>query len=266
MTKTPTNQAEPRVDGSAEGEVDRIIEERFFAGREHGVFVDVGAARPDYLSVSARFRARGWEVLAIEPNPAYRPHYERRGIEMLEYACGQRDEDNVAFSVVDSHGTAYGAGAVTFESWSSLGIKDNYAALKKDLDVSKINVKVRRLDTIMKLHAPHVAHIDVVSLDVEGWELEALSGLDFDRYTPSVLVVENLFGDAGYRAFMKQRNYVLWSVIYPNDVYVRSTLLGPVETLVASLKVALSAACDRVRQIRRTFTRSSPTSPSQENK
>jgi FkbM family methyltransferase len=42
--------------------------------------------------------------------------------------------------------------------------------------VRKIRVNVHRLDTILAEHAPEPEHIDVVSIDVEGWELEVLRG------------------------------------------------------------------------------------------
>jgi hypothetical protein len=84
-----------------------------------------------------------------------------------------------------------------------------------------IRVDVRRLDTLLADHASDVERIDLVSVDVEGWELEVLDGLSFERYRPSVLIVENLFGDVAYRDAMAARGYVLWRCVWPNDVYVR---------------------------------------------
>ena len=46
-----------------EGRVVGLVQRAFFAGRGPGVIVDVGAARPDYLSVSAHFRSLGWRVI-----------------------------------------------------------------------------------------------------------------------------------------------------------------------------------------------------------
>jgi hypothetical protein len=124
------------VTNQAEGNVDRIIQQRFFPKHDSGrVFVDVGAARPDYLSISALFRSLDWRVIAIEPNPAFCDLHRKKGYEALQYACGDRDEDNVDFMVVDSHGDEYEHGQVSYESFSSLGIKDSYQALKKDCQI-----------------------------------------------------------------------------------------------------------------------------------
>jgi len=207
----------------AEGDVDRLVQHAFFPGDGTGkVFVDVGAARPDYLSISAHFRSAGWRVLSIEPNPSFCDMHRKKGHEIYQYACGHRDEDDVDFCIVDSHGAMYENGQVTYESFSALAIKDAYASLKENLDVRKIKVNLRRLDTILNKHAPDVRHIDILSIDVEGWELEVISGLNVAAYRPSVMIVENLFDDIKYRTHLETLSYSLWQRIYPNDVYLRN--------------------------------------------
>jgi FkbM family methyltransferase len=213
------------VNFASEGNVDQVVREQFFQNNRSGVFVEVGAARPDYLSISASYRERGWKIIAVEPNPAYQDLYKQFGIEVLPYACGGSDEDGVDFSVVDSHGADYEGGRVTYESFSSLSIKDSYAALKPNLDVKTIKVNLRRLDTIMAQHAPDVRETDIVSVDVEGWELEVLRGLSFSQYKPKVLIIENIFSDKSYRDFMEDRGYHLWRTLQPNEIYVREDIL-----------------------------------------
>jgi FkbM family methyltransferase len=212
---------------SAEGDVDRIVHKRFFPGESTStrVFVDVGAARPDYLSVSAYYRTLGWRVIAIEPNPEFCAMHRSRGHEIYQFACGDHDEDDIDFVVVDSHGTKYEKGEVSYESFSSLAIKDSYAALKSQLDKRTIKVNLRRLSTLLACHIRDVHELEVLSVDVEGWELEVLDGLDMAKYRPRVVIVENLFKDRTYRAFLRRRDYVLWRRIYPNEVYVDRELI-----------------------------------------
>jgi FkbM family methyltransferase len=204
----------------AEGDVDEIVRRTFFAGQKTGVIVDVGAARPDFLSISALYRSLGWRVIAIEPNPEFCRMHRELGYEVLQYACGDRDEDDVEFLVVDSHGAPYANGEVSFESFSSLGIKESYAALKDDLDTRTIQVQLRRLDTILATHAPDVREIDILAVDVEGWELEVLTGLDPRKYRPRVMIIENLFAEEEYRSSLKDLGYLFWRRIYPNDVFI----------------------------------------------
>jgi FkbM family methyltransferase len=216
--------------------VDELVRARFFPHATFGVLVEVGAAHPDYLSVSASFRELSWKVIAVEPNPEFCELHRAQGYEILQFACGDHDEDGVDFSVVDSGGTEYRGGSVSYESFSSLAIKDSYAGLvDSELDVRKIKVDLRRLDTLLEEYAPDVHHIDVLTVDVEGWEREVLDGLDFAKFTPRVLIVENVFGDDEYRDYMRAKGYGLWRYIDPNDIYVASSELRVSDRVMRSI-------------------------------
>ncbi len=210
---------------AAEGEVDRVVLNAFFRGRARGVLVEVGAARPDYLSISASFRDLGWKIIAIEPNPEFCAAHRAKGYDVLEYACSDEDSDSANFFVVDSKGTDYLDGTVSFESFSSLGIKDQFADLyetaKANTNVKTIPVKVRKLDTILIEHEPDLVEIDVLAIDVEGWELNVMRGFTLERYSPKVVILENVFKDLRYTAYMRERGYHLWRTLKPNEIYVR---------------------------------------------
>ncbi len=231
----------------AEADVDKIVQQRFFPAQRSGIFVEVGAARPDYLSNSALYRSLGWTVIAIEPNPEFCALHRERGFEILEYACGDHDEDGVDFSVVKTHGVEYQGGEVSYESHSSLAVKESYARLEPNLDVRKIKVNLRRLDTILRTHAPQVKEIDLLSVDVEGWELEVLDGLDFFEYRPRVMVIENLFRSRKYRAYMCARGYKLWRCIRPNDIYTTDAV-GFCESYGYSLSQWFSRRWNRLKR------------------
>jgi FkbM family methyltransferase len=210
----------------AEGNVDLIVHDTFFRDRKTGVLVEVGAARPDYLSISASYRSRGWRIIAIEPNPNFCAAHRALGYDVLQYACSDEDADDVPFFVVDNRGAQYLDDFVSYESFSSLGIKGGYASLLagSQRTVTTISVQVRRLDTILAQHAPDIDEIDVLAVDVEGWELSVMRGIDLARYRPKVVILENLFSDAGYLSFMCDVGYVFWQHIDLNDVYVRADM------------------------------------------
>jgi|ERR1035441_9223207 hypothetical protein len=102
---------------AAEKDIDRVVREAFFPDGTSGVLVEVGAARPDYLSISASFRERGWKIIAVEPNPEFCALHRANGHYVLQYACSDEDKDNVDFFVVDSNGADYLGGKVSFESF-----------------------------------------------------------------------------------------------------------------------------------------------------
>jgi len=186
--------------------------------------IEVGAARPDFLSIGASFRALGWRVLSIEPNPNFAALHRGLGHEIVEVACGEEDADNVRFFVVNSKGAMYLGGKVTGESFSSLGIRGDYAELFRttNLETTEIKVHVRRLDRIVAESSPPISQIDLISVDVEGWEMEVLRGLSLSRYLPKVLIVEHLRPGPEYENEMRRRGYLLWRRLHPNEIYIRA--------------------------------------------
>jgi FkbM family methyltransferase len=212
---------------SSEGNLDVLLRKHFFPDLGFkGVFVDVGAAGPVYLSNSFSFRELGWKVISIEPNPNFCAEHRKLGHEVLEYACSSEDRDDVAFTIVDQHDLEYMGGKVSYESFSSLGMPDSYAQRYDRTNhvkrtTTEISVKVRKLDTILAQHEPDIRHIDIVSVDVEGWELQVIEGLSLEIFQPKVIVLENLEDEARYRAFMSERSYALRGRIGVNDIYLR---------------------------------------------
>jgi FkbM family methyltransferase len=213
-----------------EGDVDLAVQEAFFADRTYiGTMIEVGAAKPDYLSVSATFRSLGWRVISIEPNPYFCEMQREKGFDVIECACGEADRDDVSFFVVQT-GATYQGQPVTNESFSSLGVRGKYAEMMKSVPttVSEIKVKVRRLDTILRAQANEIGEIDIVCIDVEGWEMEVLGGLTFEVYKPKILIVENLFVEQAYVDYFARKGYALWKRLEPNDIFVRHELLSEV--------------------------------------
>jgi FkbM family methyltransferase len=207
---------------SAEHDLDRLVREAYFEGVTNGVLLEVGAARPDYLSISASFRALGWKIISVEPNPDFCAAHRSAGHEILEYAASDTEADDADFFVVDSQGVNYMGGKVTYESFSSLGIRgkfaDLYETVKDSTTLKTVPVKIRTLDTILATHEPDLRAIDILAVDVEGWELNVLRG--FTRYRPKVVILENLFEDPEYIAFMSARRYRRWRRVENNEIYV----------------------------------------------
>ena len=222
---------------AAENDIDQIVLKQFFAGkagmfRPGGLFgrkrtiIDVGAAQPEYLSISAGFRREGWKVIAVEPNPTFCAAHRAKGYKIHQYACSDRDQDNVDFTLVDSHGAGYHGGEVSNESFSSLGIDGNFAELyegaRDRTSISHIHVNVRKLDTILREHESAVKRVDILAVDVEGWEIKVVDGFSLENYRPKVVILENLFSDEAYYHAMESRGYKFWRNIEPNDIYVRA--------------------------------------------
>ena len=209
-----------------EGDVDRLVRESFFPDGYRGVMVEIGAASPDFLSLGNSFRRAGWRVLSVEPNPVFAEQHRKRGHEIHEYACGEEDRDDVSFTLVEARNLdhKYEGGEITCESFSSLGIRDDFdklfSGLKDRFTTREIRVQARRLDAILDAIAD-LPPVDVVAIDTEGWELECLRGFSLGRFTPKVLIIEDLFGKAALDAYLASQGYARWQRLAPNNVYVR---------------------------------------------
>lgn len=92
--------------------------------------------------------------------------------------------------------------------------------MKDRFSTRTIKVRTRRLDTILA-NVGDLKRLDVLAVDVEGWELECLKGFSFGSLAPKVAIIENLFLDVGMVEFMKAHGYELWRRLEPNDVYCR---------------------------------------------
>ena len=75
-------------------------------------------------------------------------------------------------------------------------------------DNSSIEIQVSTLEKI--LDEVNVKNIDLLSLDVEGYELEVLQGLNFNKYRPTYLLIEiyiNQMNDI--HNYLTENNYKL---------------------------------------------------------
>jgi len=179
--------------------------DKFFNNKKDGIMVEVGAAGPEFLSQSKPFRDIGWRCICIEPNPKFAQMHRDVGNEIYEYACSYEDKDDVNFEMVTQP-----SNGITYESFSSLGIPDNIVKISgysgiECLNIEKIKVNVRKLDTI--LEEAKVSKVDYVIVDVEGWELDVMKGFSIEKYKPKVVVLECIGDNELYHEYMNSINY-----------------------------------------------------------
>jgi FkbM family methyltransferase len=205
----------------AEFNTDKILRDSYFSDTEYkGTFVEVGGATPDFLSMSKHFRESGWRTIVIEPNPNFSQMHRDVGNEIYEFACSYEDKDDVDFTVVKQD-VITSSGVITDHSFSSLEVKDEY--IKKtgfkltDSNTKKIKVNVRKLQTI--LSEIKIEKVDILSIDVEGWELEVMKGIDTNLIKCRYIVLENLYDNISYSDYMTSIGFNLVQKIEYNHVY-----------------------------------------------
>lgn len=197
----------------AEFETDRIVYDTYFQ-RKVGCSVEVGCADPYLYSMSMLFREQGWRCIGIEPNPVFVQKHLDLGHEIYPYAV---TESHVGISDFDLVMIEHGP--FTYESFSSLKVKDSYIEKQGMPDIEVIQVNCKPLDLI--LQEAGVESIDLLVIDTEGWEIEVMRGFSADKYKPKVIVLENWVHESEYTDYMKSIGYNLDQTIEYNYIYVR---------------------------------------------
>ena len=84
--------------------------------------------------------------------------------------------------------------------------------------VDKIRVKNTTLENIFNKHLNKRA-IDLLSIDVEGSELEVLQTNNWKQYSPKVIVVENLNHDLSISSYLSKYDYNLIDKTRMSEIY-----------------------------------------------
>lgn len=193
--------------------VDGILRS-YFPNKQNGVFFDIGAFEPIRISNSFHFEKNGWECYCFEGNTNLIPLLKSIRKNVFNYAIADEDKDSVSFHVV-SNGT-WTAG------YSAIEISEDYKRIFPNgiKSVTVITVPQKTLNTIIEKEIPQVTEIDIVSLDIEGGEFNALKGLDLNKYKPKVMVIENVTDDLNLKNYLEEHGYKLDKQIKYNQYYV----------------------------------------------
>ena len=190
-------RAYARKSYSQEGE--DLILERIFEGKSAGFYVDVGAHHPTRFSNTYRFYKRGWRGINIEPNPAAVELFRRQRKHDINVECGVAEsEGELSYFMFNEPALN------SFDQRLSEGREGNrYKIIKKK------NVPVRRLQRILEESVPGRTHIDFMTIDVEGYDLQVLQSNDWSRFRPTYVLTEEVGFDLGNPTASSIHRYLL---------------------------------------------------------
>jgi FkbM family methyltransferase len=179
----------------------------FFDRKTKGFFVEVGANHPCEWSQTWLLEQNGWRGILIEPQEAYYQllRQKRKNSIVWRAACSSPGKRGEALL----HRPADNPGVATLEK--------NVDDVDVRYDRSE-KVQVVTLDDI--LTAAGRPSIDLLSLDVEGTELDVLEGFDLPAYRPKLILMEDKCQSLRKHRYLSRAGYRLIKRTGFNNWYI----------------------------------------------
>ena len=203
---------------SQEGE-DQILR-RIFERQQTGFYVDIGAHHPMRFSNTYLFYKRGWKGINIDAMPGSMESFRRYRPRDLNLELGIASEGQQLDYFVFNEPALNGFSKELSENRSDGSL--NY----KIQEV--IKVRVVPLSSVLDRHLPPGQHINFMSIDVEGLDLEVLRSNDWSKFRPSIVLAEvlgsslheieqseigQLMSSVGYELYAKCMNTVFFKEV-----------------------------------------------------
>lgn len=235
MAKSVAQKAKELV---LEEEAEKALIRQYFDHKPSGVAVEVGANEPvSPASQSWHLEEKlGWRCVLVEPNPdlAEKARRLRPNAMVLECACVASDDIKqlVLFIPLVNGQEVTGHAAI------AKNIDDHGYCMHRE-----VVVKARTLNDIVE--ESHLSRIDVLSIDVEGAEIDVLKGFDLARHQPHLVLLEDkhvflnkhrLLKSSGYR-LVKRTGLNCWYV--PRDAKRPPQSLSEIVRLMRRLYLSI---------------------------
>ena len=200
---------------SQEGEdliLNRILD------KDDGFYVDIGAHHPFRYSNTYSLFKRGLSGLNIDASP-----------EAISLFKKHRPKDtNLNLGVSDSEGELL---FYQFEDGAYSTFSQNLAEnLLSQMSIklrNKIKIPVQKLSTILKDNLQPGQAIDVMSVDVEGFDFNVLKSNDWGRFKPKIILVElqskNIpeVVDSEINKYLSSFGYILYSKLVHTAIFIQ---------------------------------------------
>lgn len=219
-------------DKQARSLAENIVIRDYFDNKENGYFVEVGANDPtNHGSQSWHLENKlDWHGVLIEPVPEMAEKCRESRPNSILFECVCVDSDHV--------------NKLTLFIPQSINNKENLyskSAIGKNIDDGnyslhkEISVQARTLNSIL-LEA-NANSIDLLSIDVEGAELEVLLGLNLNRYQPSLILLEDKHLYLIKHKYLKKNGYHLVKRTRQNCWYVPKNAKRPPQSVAEKIRL-----------------------------
>ena len=160
--------------------IEEAVVREFFADRDGGVFLDIGANH--YKNGSNTYyleKNLNWSGIAVDALDEFRANWEKNRPNTKFFTAFISDKP-------DAEETIYVAK-------EALGVSSATKSFTEDEEHQKGKTVERKVPTMtldQLLSREKVEHVDFVSIDIELAEPKALAGFDIEKYRPALVCIE----------------------------------------------------------------------------
>lgn len=191
---------------------DMLVKDNFFKNQKSGFFLEIGAFDGIEGSNCYHFeKFMNWEGIAIEASPLqFEKLKKNRNCKLMNIAIGSENKQVEFYEVVE--------GFTQMSGINNLNFKDSFERIKKNSNskINKINIECKTFEKLI----PSDQIIDLISIDIEGNELDVLKSINFDKYQIKVIILENKIPkEFSYLKFFKEKNFYYFDRVGMDEIY-----------------------------------------------
>lgn len=194
-----------------------MILRRMFYGVANGFYVDVGAHHPKRFSNTYAFYKRGWRGINIDAMPGSMESFNRIRPEDTNLEVGvSTTQQSLSFYVFNEPALN------TFNHDQALAKSNG----EKYHIVNTVQVDTFPLSVLLDRYLKPGTKISLLTIDVEGLDMQVLQSNDWGKYLPDVICVEvaekfcDVRSTSTYQ-YLNERRYKLVSVAFNSLIFVR---------------------------------------------
>lgn len=183
---------------SQEGE--DLILNKLFDNKTTGFYVDIGAHHPKRFSNTFIFYKKGWQGINIEPNPEIIPLFKKLRPRDINLQVGISDTEKTLTYYMFSEPALN-----TFSKYREEILISNHNSQL----INQVDVQSTTLKKILTEYLKPKRKIDFMTIDVEGFDYQVLNSNDWNKFRPSIVLVEDSSFDCQVPNLSKIYNFML---------------------------------------------------------
>lgn len=196
---------------------DRYIFEKFFKNYLNGTFIEIGAYDGVTYSNTYFFeKFFGWNGVCVEPNRQVFDKLKKNRNCACENCCITNFTGTSKFLEVNGAPEMLSGLVDKFDPRHRNRIKKE---IKNDGgSESIVDVQCLAFNDLIDKHSLY--HINLLSVDTEGGEIDILRSIDYKKVIIDIVLVEVNFNDNDIKDFMTQNGFVFDAKVGADEIYV----------------------------------------------